>query len=301
VTINSFTYDVALSFAGEDRDFVKQVADILRTNGVRVFYDEFERANLWGKELIEYLEDIYKNKSRYVIIFISKSYLEKDWTNHERKSALNRAFKNKQEYILPVKLDDTVLPGIHESIGYLSNKNATAYEICEIFLEKIGNKVLTTANSYLYLYRLTRKSYASDLSGNVSALYGTRWSSKGKKIFFTSSSIPLASLEVLANLGNVMVVEDFVTVKYVIPSNIQITMIYESDLPKNWNGQSILNETIMFGDSWLEKNETCILSVPSTIIPNERNYVLNPDNRFFKELTIKKVEDFKFDKRLLNR
>lgn len=67
---------------------------------VRVFYDEYERANLWGKELIEYLEDVYKNKSKYVIIFVSKSYLVKDWTNHERKSALNRAFTSKKEYIL---------------------------------------------------------------------------------------------------------------------------------------------------------------------------------------------------------
>ncbi|MEG2492469.1 MAG: hypothetical protein RSA67_08020, partial [Alistipes sp.] len=55
-------FDIALSFAGEDRSYVDQVANTLKLKGVSVFYDKFEEANLWGKNLYEYLSDIYRNK-----------------------------------------------------------------------------------------------------------------------------------------------------------------------------------------------------------------------------------------------
>ena len=51
-------YDVALSFAGEQRAYVRQVAELLRRSNVSVFYDEFEEAKLWGKNLYTYLRDI---------------------------------------------------------------------------------------------------------------------------------------------------------------------------------------------------------------------------------------------------
>jgi len=96
-------YDIALSFAGEDRDYVDDVANILRSKGVSVFYDKFEEANLWGKNLYDYLSDIYANKAYYTIMFISESYCNKLWTNHERVAMQSRAFQENQEYILPAK------------------------------------------------------------------------------------------------------------------------------------------------------------------------------------------------------
>ena len=70
-------YDVALSFAGEDRDYVGRVAEALRRRGINVFYDEYERSDLWGKDLYAHLSSIYSEKSRYVVMFISKFYEEK--------------------------------------------------------------------------------------------------------------------------------------------------------------------------------------------------------------------------------
>lgn len=139
--MDQFLYDVALSFAGEDRKFVKDVAEQLRNKSVKVFYDEYETANLWGKDLLDYLEDVYRVKSQYVIIFVSQHYLEKPWTNFERRSALNRAMQNKAEYILPIKLDDTILPGLFESTSYLSYSQYNAAEICDLFVEKIKKKI----------------------------------------------------------------------------------------------------------------------------------------------------------------
>ena len=84
-------YDVALSFAGEDREYVRQVAEELRALGVRTFYDEFERADLWGKNLIDHLANIYQNRARFVVVFSSQHYVRKAWTKHERQHAQARA------------------------------------------------------------------------------------------------------------------------------------------------------------------------------------------------------------------
>jgi len=83
----SYDYDVALSFAGEQRDYVNRVAIALKASGIPVFYDGFEEDNLWGKNLYDYLRDIYATKAKYTVIFISRDYAKKLWTSHERKSA----------------------------------------------------------------------------------------------------------------------------------------------------------------------------------------------------------------------
>ncbi len=67
-------YDVALSFAGENRKYVKEVANELKKLNVRVFYDDFETVNLWGKDLYTHLQDIYQNQAKYTVIFISEQY-----------------------------------------------------------------------------------------------------------------------------------------------------------------------------------------------------------------------------------
>lgn len=64
-------YDVALSFAGEQRTYVSRVATLLWKNGVFVFYDEFEEAELWGKNLYTHLRDVYKSRARFTVIFCS--------------------------------------------------------------------------------------------------------------------------------------------------------------------------------------------------------------------------------------
>ena len=86
-------YDIALSFAGEDRDFVRRVAEILKQDQVSIFYDKDEEVALWGKDLFEWLDDIYRKRSRYVLMFISKYYAQKMWTKHERQSAFARSLE----------------------------------------------------------------------------------------------------------------------------------------------------------------------------------------------------------------
>ena len=131
-------FDVALSFAGEDREYAEKVAFTLRRMGIRVFYDKYERVTLWGKDLYVHLMDIYQNKARYTIIFCSKHYAKKLWTDHERKSAQARAFKSSKEYILPARFDDTEIPGILDTTGYLDLNEYSPEEFAEVVKEKVG-------------------------------------------------------------------------------------------------------------------------------------------------------------------
>lgn len=130
-------FDIALSFAGEDREYVDKVASILKSKGISVFYDKFEEATLWGKNLYDYLSDIYNNKALYTIMFISEHYNKKMWTNHERQSMQSRAFQENQEYILPARFDDTVIPGLLPTIGYISLVEKSPEDFCEIIIKKL--------------------------------------------------------------------------------------------------------------------------------------------------------------------
>jgi hypothetical protein len=136
-------YDVCLSFAGEDRAYVNQLAHCLQVGGVRTFYDQFEKVQLWGKDLYSHLHDVYQNHAKYCIVFLSENYAKKGWTNHERRSAQARAFKESIEYILPVRFDDTEIQGISDTVGYIDLRLTTPEELCKIIVQKIGPRPRT--------------------------------------------------------------------------------------------------------------------------------------------------------------
>lgn len=141
--INMFSkpkYQIGLSFAGEDRAYVDQVANELKELGVTVFYDNYEQIDLWGKDLYQHLNDVYKNKCEYCIVFISEHYAKKVWTIHELKSAQTKAFNENKEYILPVKFDDTELPGVNSTVGYIDCNKVTAKELAKLASRKVENE-----------------------------------------------------------------------------------------------------------------------------------------------------------------
>lgn len=129
-------YDVALSFAGEDRAHARKIAELLRSSELTVFYDEYEQASLWGRNLYTHLSDVYQNKARYCLMFISEHYAKKLWTKRERESAQARAFRESEEYILPLRLDDTTLPGIEDTVGYLDLRETTHEQVVQLLVTK---------------------------------------------------------------------------------------------------------------------------------------------------------------------
>ena len=130
-------YDIALSFAWEDRAYVEQVADLLLGNGVKVFYDRYFQADLWGKDLYEHLADVYKEKARYTVMFISKHYRDKLWAKHERRAAQARAFTEAQDYILPARFDKTEIPGLLDTIGYIYLNRYNPKQLVELLITKL--------------------------------------------------------------------------------------------------------------------------------------------------------------------
>lgn len=95
---------------------------------------------MWGKDLYTHLQDTYKNAARYCILFISKHYAKKVWTNHERKSAQARAIKQNAEYILPARFDNTEIHGLLDTIGYIDLRKITPSKIANMIQSKVGVK-----------------------------------------------------------------------------------------------------------------------------------------------------------------
>lgn len=135
-----YEYDVALSFAGTERHLAERLANIVRDAGLSVFYDDFFPEQLWGKDLVVFFDEIFRNKSRYCVIFISKEYHDRMWTNQERRSAQARALQEKgNEYILPIRVDESELPGLPSTLGYLSISQFSIQSIAEILMKKLSS------------------------------------------------------------------------------------------------------------------------------------------------------------------
>jgi TIR domain len=134
-----FKYDVAISFAGEQRRDAEQLAKCLENHHVSVFYDAFEDAQLWGKDLFDHFSDVYSCQARYCIIFASQADAQKAWTTLERRSAQARALQHKgDEYILPVRFDETPIPGIQPTTAYLDFQRYGVEGICNALIRKLN-------------------------------------------------------------------------------------------------------------------------------------------------------------------
>jgi hypothetical protein len=135
-----FKYDVAFSFAGENRKYVEEAATILRNAGVEIFYDRFEEADLWGKDLAVHFDFVYRKSAKYCVPFISNFYKEKVWTRHEIRSAISRAIETNAEYILPARFDDTEIEGLRPTIGFIDLRNYKPEEFAKLILKKLNKE-----------------------------------------------------------------------------------------------------------------------------------------------------------------
>ena len=131
-------YQVALSFAGEQRPYVDEVAWRLRAKAIRVFYDDFEKVRLWGTSGAETFTDVFEHKAQCVVMFISEAYATKKWPRHERRAALSRMIREDREYVLPVRFDDTPLPGLPTDMLYLKADDYSPAALASLIAQKLG-------------------------------------------------------------------------------------------------------------------------------------------------------------------
>ncbi len=135
---SNYKYDVVLTFAGEDREYVESVVNELHGHDISVFYDHNEQSFLWGKDLQPTFGEIYRAYAQYCMVFISKHYPKKAWARMELKFAKDRATKDEmKEYILPIRLDDTTIPEIADTIGYIPGTTPPE-KVAELFVEKLN-------------------------------------------------------------------------------------------------------------------------------------------------------------------
>ena len=116
----------------------EEVARNLRSRSIAVFYDDFETVNLWGQDAAEAFHAAFSQQSACVVMFISKAYAEKSWPRHERRSALSSMIQKQREYVLPVRFDDTPIPGLPEGIIFLCAVKHTPAQLSVMIAEKLG-------------------------------------------------------------------------------------------------------------------------------------------------------------------
>jgi RES domain-containing protein len=150
----------------------------------------------------------------------------------------------------------------------------------------------------MLLYRIAKTRYAQDLSGTSARLFGGRWNPKGQAVLYTSENRALAALEFLVHLEATAPPEDFNLLTITLPDGLQETTYSAAALPKGWNDYPY-KTSVQIGKKWIKEGKTMLLKVPSTIIQQEYNVLLNPLHSAFLEVRLLSIEPFGFDARLL--
>jgi RES domain-containing protein len=148
-------------------------------------------------------------------------------------------------------------------------------------------------------WRLVKAKYASEaFSGKGAFDVGGRWNSPRVYVVYTSQSLSLASLEILAGGAPIALLSNYVK----IPVEFDESVIKPvQKLSKDWNAYPAKYETKLIGDEWANSNESVVLKVPSAVVPGEFNYMINPLHPDMKKgLTIGKPEKYSFDKRIID-
>ncbi len=146
----------------------------------------------------------------------------------------------------------------------------------------------------MIVYRITLSKFSDQLyaSGRPA-----RWNSAGTFIIYSASSRALACLENLVHRRGEGLDTSFRTLVIEIPDDIKIETFQKDELPKNWTSMKGQLNTKFIGDGWCRSGNTAVIQVPSAIIPEESNYLINPYHVDFKKIKIKSVEEFQFDNR----
>jgi RES domain-containing protein len=147
------------------------------------------------------------------------------------------------------------------------------------------------------VWRIASRGYAA-LDGEGPRLYGSRWTPRGLPAVFASATLSLAALERFVHTDPDLDPADLVTVEIEIKANTRFESVAVSDLPPNWREYPAPAQLASIGERWLRETRTMALSVPSVVIPRERNFIINPAHADFGRLTVASPEPFSFDPRM---
>jgi RES domain-containing protein len=140
------------------------------------------------------------------------------------------------------------------------------------------------------------KHLKSAFTGEGARLYGGRWNSPGTLMIYTAQSQSLAILEMLVHLDSPELLKKYVLFAVEIDA-VLVTPLDQSSLPKNWKADPVPATVQVVGDAWAASRSSVALSVPSALVPDESNFLLNPLHPDFPKLKIQRPSAFQFDPR----
>ncbi len=154
----------------------------------------------------------------------------------------------------------------------------------------------------MQVFRLARYARRYDLSGYGAYLYGGRWNLRGTSLLYTAEARSLAIMEVLVHLTSEELPDDMYLITLEVPDTASRAELTVADLPPDWRRTGLPQPTALLGHAWLESGATLALRVPSVIVPQEHNLLLNPAHPEFAQVRLAaEPEPFFFDERLLKK
>jgi RES domain-containing protein len=151
----------------------------------------------------------------------------------------------------------------------------------------------------MHVFRIARANRRYDLSGYGAFLVGGRWNLPGLSLLYTAETRALATLEVLVHLPAGDLPDDMYLLTLEVPEDISRQEVALSDLPPDWQRLSQPLPTVALGHAWLQASHTLALRVPSVLVPQEHNLLLNPAHPEFAQVRLAaEPEPFFFDERL---
>lgn len=149
------------------------------------------------------------------------------------------------------------------------------------------------------IYRLIKTNFLHDLSGEGARLYGGRWNRRGDALLYFSSHLSLCVLELLTRMDYEFITEDYSFIEAEAPSTL-ITKLSENDMPsKNWRANPAISTTQDYGSNWIKEGKSLGMSVPSAVLPNEPNILINPSHPSISKLKVINRSVLHLDSRVL--
>ncbi len=147
------------------------------------------------------------------------------------------------------------------------------------------------------VWRLCKRRHAA-LDGQGARLAGGRWNSRGTAVVYASETLSLAALELLVHCDAAFLPDDLVAIPIEIPDGLPARRIEAASLARTWRHHPAPESLARLGDAWASDRGSAVLSVPSAVVPGERNFLLNPAHPDFKRIRAGRPEKFSLDARL---
>lgn len=147
----------------------------------------------------------------------------------------------------------------------------------------------------MLIYRITKAIYADRLVASGGA---ARWNSRGQFVIYTAATRALACLENVVHRSGEGLTENFRVMVIDVPDDLPTVTVAPETLPPDWFDFHQYGTCQRIGGEWLQAGQSVVLQVPSAIIPNEWNYLLNPAHSDFSRITLVRTEPFAFDPRI---